>query len=580
MSGALEELYGLLGWRITGEENLKRFQSNMKSVEKQLDSVVKKVSTYAIALGTAVATGATFLAKSIIDTNAQFEGFEAALTTIEGSAEKARTSMDWVAKFARETPYEVAGVTDAFIKLKTYGIDPIADDALRTLGDAASAMNKPLNQAVEALADATTFQFERLREFGITTEQKGKQVTFSWQKNGKQVQEVVKKDGEAIRKFILENLGERFNGAMLRQSKTWNGMISNLSDSWSDFQRRIGRGGFFETVKGHLGDLLDYIGRLDEDGTLDRWSKSLSRGLNQVVRFGIGQAKGLVKDFEYLQGWFKKNPDMFGPLITAIGVLGATVFKKTFALIVLQDIFRWLQGRESYIGDLAKELEKLTGIDAGTLGSGLAGIAFGGAALLFAVGPTKALAAAVTSLASALGLLAGGQAAAGTGMLGKIGAAAKAAGAFLMRGANPYLIAAGVTYNALDAVPHDAMASATKDDPDLPARLAAEKKQWGGVHFEGGRHRAGLGAGPKAGDMIKNWIDHSRYLDSNRPAMAATQGMTDNRDQSITVGGVSVVVNGVQNVTREVGVKVGNAARTGAVNGAKRISRPEKDDAF
>lgn len=62
------------------------------------------------------------------------------------------------------------------------------------------------------------------------------------------------------------------------------------------------------------------------------------------------------------------------------------------------------------------------------------------------------------------------------------------------------LIAGSVGYEALDAVPHDAMASATKDDPELQARLAAEQRQWGGVAFEGGRHRAGLGAGPQPGD--------------------------------------------------------------------------------
>ena len=61
------------------------------------------------------------------------------------------------------------------------------------------------------------------------------------------------------------------------------------------------------------------------------------------------------------------------------------------------------------------------------------------------------------------------------------------------------LIAGSVGYEALNAVPHGDMANAVKDDPDLPARLLAEQNRFGGVAFEGGRHRAGLGAGPPEG---------------------------------------------------------------------------------
>lgn len=61
-------------------------------------------------------------------------------------------------------------------------------------------------------------------------------------------------------------------------------------------------------------------------------------------------------------------------------------------------------------------------------------------------------------------------------------------------------IAGSVGYEALNAVPHGTMESATKGNPDLLPGLDREQRQWGGVAFEGGRHRAGLGAGPMPGD--------------------------------------------------------------------------------
>ncbi|TAA55283.1 phage tail tape measure protein [Shinella sp. JR1-6] len=61
-------------------------------------------------------------------------------------------------------------------------------------------------------------------------------------------------------------------------------------------------------------------------------------------------------------------------------------------------------------------------------------------------------------------------------------------------------IAGSVGYEALNAVPHGTMESATKGNPDLLPALDRENALWRGVAFEGGRHRAGLGAGPQPGD--------------------------------------------------------------------------------
>ncbi len=575
----VDELIGILGYEIKGEANLTKFQRSIDNASKSISMMGVAVGTF---VGNIAAQAFTRLGSAIgsipgdvIKVSAQFEGFEAALTTIEGSAEKAGKSMDWVAKFARETPYEVAGVTDAFIKLKTYGIDPIADDALRTLGDAASAMNKPLNQAVEALADATTFQFERLREFGITTQQKGDQVTFSFQKNGKNVQETVKKSGEAVRKWVLENLGDRFNGAMLRQSKTWDGMISNLGDSWVDFQRRIGRGGFFDTVKGHLGDLLDYFGKLDNDGTLDRWSKSLSTGLT----WAVNKAKGNIEDLQFVaekvSNWFKSNSEWWGPVKAGLVALAAYTFPKTFALLVLEDFVKWWQGKGSVIGDLANSIQELTGIDAGKVDDVLASLALGGTALLLAVGPTKAMSVAIRGLASALGLMGGSAAMKGLGFFGALGGALKGAAGALAR--HPLLAAGAVTYGALNDVPHEAMASATKDDPELLARLARERELTKGIHFEGGRHRAGLGFGPAPGEWIENYGANMAKMGG-----AAATVVNDSSDRSINVKATATVsVNEVNQAASSAGREVENAVRN-AINGsgAARVSRMEKDDAF
>lgn len=159
----VDELIAVLGYDIQDEEVLRKY-------EQSLNGATSKITKFAEAAGKAAAVatgifaaGVGFLGRSVVQTTAQFEGYQEALTTIEGSSEKARQSLDWISNFGKTTPFEVAEVTEAFVALKAYGIDPIANDALRTLGDTASAMNKPLQQAVEAFADAATGEFERLK---------------------------------------------------------------------------------------------------------------------------------------------------------------------------------------------------------------------------------------------------------------------------------------------------------------------------------------------------------------------------------------------------------------------------------
>jgi hypothetical protein len=387
----IDELIAVLGYDLKGQGNLDRFNAGMERAA----SLARAMSAAIVAAG-AIASAAMFsLGKSVINVSSEFEGYQTSLETIEGSAEKAKSSMDWISQFAAKTPYELAGVTEAFIKLRAYGFDPM-DGSLQTLGDTASAMNKPLMQAVEAFADAATGEFERLKEFGIKAKQKGEEVTFTWQKNGKEMTKVVKKNGKDITKFLMETFGNRFNGAMVRQSKTWKGMMSNLGDSWSLFQKRIGDAGFFEHVKRRLGGLLDTIGELDANGTLSRWAKRLSDALisgfdvldgivTRVARH-LGTIGGLLdtagqKIGDFLR-WIsdgKINLDNWQALVVFFGALLAVLNPAWTALagiaLAVDDFLTYLRGGESVIGDFVEKMKTLApslqDVDWGSIGKSI-----------------------------------------------------------------------------------------------------------------------------------------------------------------------------------------------------------------
>jgi phage tail tape-measure protein len=230
-----------------------------------------------VGLGAAASFGG--LVGKVVQTSAQFEKFQTILETIEGSSEKARASMNWVSDFATKTPYELQEVTDSFVKLKAYGIDPQAG-ALKAAGDAAAAMGKPLEQAVEALADAMTGENERLKEFGIKSAKVGDKIVYTWNENGKTMAAKVSASNKAMIQSTLQgSRNRRDGGAMDKLAGTWDGMLSNLKDGVARFMLSIGDAGLFGFLKTELGGLLEKLNTMANDGSLKALATTISNEL-------------------------------------------------------------------------------------------------------------------------------------------------------------------------------------------------------------------------------------------------------------------------------------------------------------
>lgn len=233
-----------------------------------------------------VAAAASWSIFDLFRTAGQAEQYQIMLEGIEGSAARAKKATRWVQKFAETTPYELEQVMEAFVALKAYGIDPM-NGSLLSLGDGASGMTKPLMQAVEALADATTGEFERLKEFGIRASKEGDRVVFSYRKNGKDMRREAKATGSEIEKAVTGIFTERFGGGMVRQSKSFFGILSNLKDMWSKFEIMVADAGIFDKVKGKLDGFYQKLDTLAKNGKLAQWAEKTSDNLEKAFDWGV-----------------------------------------------------------------------------------------------------------------------------------------------------------------------------------------------------------------------------------------------------------------------------------------------------
>lgn len=380
----IDELIAILGYEIEGEGNLNRFNQGLDKAEAHARSAAQGIGIFGVAVGSFIGSMAheafgkltrsiTSLPGDITTVGATFEKLQTTLTTIEGSSEKAKAALDWVQSFAATTPYELNEVSQAFVRMRAYGLDPMSGQ-LETIGNAASAMGKGLMQGVEAVADAAQGENERLKEFGIRAKVEGDKITYSWQQNGKEMSKTVKKNGVEIVAALSEIFG-RFDGAMDDQSKTWEGMTSNMSDMWTGFLKKIADAGYYEDIKRRLRGVLDQLNEWDRNGTLDGIAKAISKMMTETMRHvtRIGQhiwdigkaayyaADAIVSLTSRLTGLDKSTvAGIFGVGALASSKLGRAalmgIAKRVpmiAVLLLIDDIMTGLRNpADSYIGSL------------------------------------------------------------------------------------------------------------------------------------------------------------------------------------------------------------------------------------
>ena len=316
-------------------------------------------------------------------------------------------------------------------------------------------------------------------------------------------------------RISLENLGTSIGANLLAP-------IGDMAESLSKvFNTLDSRFTIFDEFKSRFGGLMSGLGLGDGTEAL--------KGIRDLI-FGAEDASAAADKYGRLFGQFQeygRSIKKFGedvrdnPIVKFLEDLAPyywDVLKWSVGFALVSAAIRKLAGAMMLLSGASTILSAIKGIGGVAAALGIGG---GAAATAVATGGKGRGASAATAAASKGGgwlarwlggegvkdIVASGRKSNGLTAFEQIG---KYTGKFgstlgwLGKGAAKILgtpsMVAETTFRALDAVPHDAMASATKDDPELQARLAAEQRQWGGVAFEGGRHRAGLGAGPQPGD--------------------------------------------------------------------------------
>ncbi|WP_448821234.1 hypothetical protein [Cetobacterium sp.] len=308
-------------------EAKKTVQKWGKSVEKTMDTIVKRAAQTTLAVASIISG---FAVKEGFGEAMNLEGYKMQLETATKSTEKAGQLMSKAIKFANSTPFETGEVVEATAKMEAYGIS--SERWLKDVADMAGATNKSIDQATEAMADAVMGEWTRLKEFGIKKEEL---IEAAAKKYGKDI--VFNKKGQVKDQIKLEEtlqkvMQEKFEGGAEKQAKTLKGLWSTVTGvTKSSLAKIVGiteqgtikQGSLYEKLKQQVEKIVDILNRWQEDGTIDKIAEKVTKAVESMIVF-FGNLFEFIKDHR--------------ALIETILVFVSSIYLVVKALIVLKSI--------------------------------------------------------------------------------------------------------------------------------------------------------------------------------------------------------------------------------------------------
>jgi len=268
------------------------------SVDRSLGGLKSAVFSVQAAIA-GIVTGATV--SVLVNANKSFQNLEASLITFTGSTEKAAQAFEALSQFAATTPFGLEEVVGGFNKLIARGIAPTIAQ-LTSFGNIASGTGKSLDQFIEAIADASVGEFERLKEFGIKANQEGNTVKMTF--GG--VTTSIGKDSTSIINYLTQLGDTKFAGGMERQANTIGGAFSSLADSISLLAIEVGKSGFNDWLVESTKNLTSFISRISD---AKKASLDFIQGLEVASKVAALGEEGAIKSYTEELDFLKSKLD-------------------------------------------------------------------------------------------------------------------------------------------------------------------------------------------------------------------------------------------------------------------------------
>ncbi len=269
------------GLKKYAEEATKNTNSAVDSVKNGFNIIKGIIAGYA----------GKKLYEVLIGTNADYEQSLTSLEVMLQSTSKAQKMMDDIEKFSSTTPLKNEDVQKATELLLSYGeAEQNVMTRLQQLGDVSRGNAEKFSRVTLAYGQmvakgkVTGEELRQMTEAGVpmlSALAKSMNITTA------ALSDMISDGKVGIPELnkALEDMtgaGGQFFGMMDKQSKTFSGMLSTLSDNAAIYSRKIGEESF-KYLEQEAGNLLNTINELNESGKGDRLAETIGKDIANVV---------------------------------------------------------------------------------------------------------------------------------------------------------------------------------------------------------------------------------------------------------------------------------------------------------
>lgn len=219
----------------------------------------------------------------VFRTGDKFEKLGVQMSALMGSIEGGETATEWVKEFTKNTPLQLGEVSQAFVRLKAFGLDPM-DGTLQAITDSALKLGGSFEE-VEGISLALGQAWAKQKLQGEEILQLVERGVPVWemleQATGKNVQELQKlstagKLGRDTIAALIDEMGRASEGSAAAQMALFSGQVSNARDNVEQFYNLIAQSGAMDWLKGQLTDINEQFAEMAADGRLQEWAQSIS----------------------------------------------------------------------------------------------------------------------------------------------------------------------------------------------------------------------------------------------------------------------------------------------------------------
>jgi len=255
--------------------------------------------------------GLAKLSTSFLDAARTSENYEVRLKVLLGSVEEGNRLFEEMSKYAGKVPFEFEKIMGAATQLTGVmkgGVDEVTK-WMPLIGDLAAASGLGIEKTTEQVIrmySAGAASADLFRERGITA-MLGFQAGVSY-------------SAEETRQRLIEAWEDpqsKFKNATGEMAKTWDGLMSMLSDKWFQFRNIIMKAGVFDELKKVLTDINDRFGK---------WLETNRELIKIKVPEYIEKIKNILKDI-----WTIITYD---PAIMEWGLVGLAIGGKKWAVVI------------------------------------------------------------------------------------------------------------------------------------------------------------------------------------------------------------------------------------------------------